>query len=261
MCLVSRTIVVTFLASRLLALPAATLAQHDADGQPPAPGQVGALLLQNLNVLRGVIRRSDDHYVVTSPGVSLRVRARDVQISARNTDEIYRVLAAAVPAGSAENHLRLAQWCIDNRLPGYAAREIMAAQDIDPNGPGLWQIEHRLRSAVRAAAEARARGAAGNAALPTPRPNVRTAARDPRPQRSEHRRRKSRTAGRRRPQHAPLESQPARAADPTTAASARPDKDTPGQVIGTATAVPPSDPFDPEIFNRRQAQAAPPADD
>lgn len=269
MCLASRTIVAALACHSLLAWPASMPARANpppaAAGDRSAAEQEGVLLLRNRNVIQGTIRRVGDHYHVAVPGGSLLVRAADVQLAARNVDEIYRLLTAAIPADSADGHLHLAVWCLRNHLLGYAAREIMSAQDIEPNHPGLRQMEHLLKSAVLAPTQSKpSTDLAGVAPPATAGTKPRTA--EGRPRGAP---RKRRAVGKHRPPASHRQPVPETGPHQLPSASgnppATPATDAPGRTDEAPRDEPPAepgakDPFDPEIFNRQHTAARPPAD-
>jgi hypothetical protein len=261
---VSRSIVAALSAGGLLALVAvqAAPAQPQSDTatpKQPDDGRPGVLLLRNQNVLEGIVLRVGDRYRVQVPGGVIQVRTSEVGLIARDLDDLYRALSVRVPAGNAQGHLQLAQWCIRNQLLGYAAREMIAAQQIDADCPGLKRLEHQLAETARGPV-ATEPGSGRRAARPAldatrHRQPTRRSYRQPAgkrgkkaqlarpgrtPQRRSNRAQQSHHAAASRP--APAPERPAIQPDPPPTA--------------TEPAYPqPVDPFDPEIFNRRYATA------
>ncbi|MBN2475711.1 MAG: hypothetical protein JXB62_13950 [Pirellulales bacterium] len=114
----------------------------------PIP-QKGVLLLRNGQTIEGQIARAGDLYYVALPNGEIRVKTADVEFSCRDIEEGYRRKRAAVPSGSAHDHLRLARWCLQHDLPGHAARELADAFQADPNHPMIPILERRLTLAVQ----------------------------------------------------------------------------------------------------------------
>ena len=106
--------------------------------------------LNNGNLLEGAIRRIGARYQVAMPGGQIEVRASEVRFVAADRDDAYRRLRGTIAKDDAFGHLRLAHWCIRWQMLGYAAREILAAQDIDPKCPGIDPLERELRAATQA---------------------------------------------------------------------------------------------------------------
>lgn len=131
-----------------LATVTAVLARGPVNATSPEPRQE-FLLLRNHNVIHGIVRRDGDRFHVQFPHGVIQVRAAAVQRRAASLDAIYHWQRGVITAGDPAGHLQLAEWCIQNGLLGYAAREIMAGQDIDPDYPPLRAVEQRLDALAR----------------------------------------------------------------------------------------------------------------
>jgi hypothetical protein len=247
-------------------------------------GRTGTLVLNNGNLLEGGVRRVGDRYQVTVPGGQIEVRTSEVRYLAANRDDAYRWVRGRIVQDDALDHLRLAHWCIRWQLLGYAAREIIAAQDIDPKCPGIGPLQRQLHAATHVGQVTQAIHATRVRSRPIPkrRRHVRT-----RP-----RKRTGKTAGKLTPTTAqarrqtlakpltvrwpsatqrwpgsptkprsldppaatPLVPSPPadRSADPTEAASGKDKSLGKGKL---PQAFRPRDAFDPEIFNGRHASS------
>ena len=117
-----------------------------AANEPPA-GQ-GVLLLRNGQMLEGRVTREDDHYLVSFSDGEIRLRAVDVEFYCRTLEEGYQRKRAAIAAGSAQDHLDLAQWCQRHNLERFAADELAAAAAIEPNHPMLGVLRRRQELAL-----------------------------------------------------------------------------------------------------------------
>jgi len=129
--------------SALLSLP--TACAEPADGGP-APGIV---LLQNGNLLRGVVQRLDDHYRVEMAGGELLVRIEQVEMICQSVDEVYEKRRASRAASSADTHLELARWCMRLDMYEHAERELEDARAIDPGHRRLPLLERQLDQLVK----------------------------------------------------------------------------------------------------------------
>lgn len=123
----------------------------------------GLLLLNNGEVLAGDITRSGDYYLVVAPDSELQIRLHDVEAVCRDLDDAYRRKAAKINPLSAEDRTLLAQWCIDRRLFGHAARELTAAYRLDDTHPRIVLLERRLKAEM-----AEPKAGSAPAAPPTP---------------------------------------------------------------------------------------------
>lgn len=119
--------------------------QYAAADQPPAGEVEQFVVLRNGEVLSGQIRRQADRYIVVANGTEMRVPARDVDFVCKSLDEAYQVQRNRVIAGRIDDHLNLADWCLRQKLLGYAAGEIGKAMEIDPRNSRLMAVDRRLK--------------------------------------------------------------------------------------------------------------------
>lgn len=113
----------------------------------------GILVLRNGNVLRGAITpypgaSAKGDRLVRWPNGSARVAAADIEMICRDIEEAYQKKRQATAGGSDEDRLRLAHWLINQRLYGYAARELLEVRASGSNHPALTALERRLESAT-----------------------------------------------------------------------------------------------------------------
>jgi hypothetical protein len=104
----------------------------------------GILLLRNGQILRGKISCLGDRYVVALPSGEVRVKTEDVEMQCQDLTEGYQRKRALIEAHNVQQHLDLAQWCIQQELLGYAADEIRDALTLEPTHPRIALLERRL---------------------------------------------------------------------------------------------------------------------
>ncbi len=131
-------------AAAIVAL-AAFFARADFPAAPPAQK---LLLLRNGAVIEGRISQADGFYVVDLPNGQIRVKQSDVEMVCDNLEDGYRRKRAQIQVGNVHHHLKLAQWCIRQKLFGHAAVELTDAKIADPEHPMIGLLERRLKMAM-----------------------------------------------------------------------------------------------------------------
>jgi hypothetical protein len=111
--------------------------------------QQGLLVLRNGRVLYGKITRAGDRYYVVRDDGELRINTDHVLLTARSLDEAYRLQGARITPGSSTGHLKLAAWCLDQHLSGYATQQLRAAQSSGATAAQLAPLRRRLDLAIR----------------------------------------------------------------------------------------------------------------
>ncbi len=106
------------------------------------------IMLRNGEILRGRITQQEDHYKITIADGELRIRTTDVDLICRSLDEAYQARLSRLSAGSSDDHLDLADWCLKQGLPGDAARELSTALALDPSNPRFGLIDRRLKESL-----------------------------------------------------------------------------------------------------------------
>ena len=106
------------------------------------------LVLRNGQTLEGKVTRVGDLYYLAVPEGVIRLKAGDVELCCRSIEEAYRQKQAAIQVGDAEEHLRLAQWCLKQGLYDGAAAELADARKADPTHPLIEVLQHRLQIAA-----------------------------------------------------------------------------------------------------------------
>ncbi len=110
----------------------------------PEAEQTAMLVLRNGQTLRGRILQAGDIYYVVFPDGEIRLKASEVDFACRDIEEAFRIKQAAVQADNAEDHLRLAYWCLRQKLYGHASRKLADAMDVDPTHPAIAVLRRHL---------------------------------------------------------------------------------------------------------------------
>ncbi|MCA9175194.1 MAG: hypothetical protein KDB14_11985 [Planctomycetales bacterium] len=139
----------------LMAAPAAISAQDVARAARSAPPSAsnaapGVLLLQNGNVVEGIVEQIGDYYRVHVGQGEIGIPAAKVQVFANTLADAYLQLRTAkrnTPLG----HLELADWCIKHRLFEQAADELLIAMRQEPRHELIPVIQRRLETQSKAA--------------------------------------------------------------------------------------------------------------
>lgn len=108
----------------------------------------GLLLLKNGRTLNGKISRAGDFYVVATSESEVQIRVHEAEAVCRDAEDVYARKLERINPRSADDHLEVAQWCIEAGLYGSAARELTEAYRIDDLHPRIPLLERRLRAAM-----------------------------------------------------------------------------------------------------------------
>lgn len=109
------------------------------------------VVLRNGSVVEGEVVSLGDYYRVTTAATEMRLASRDVERLTSTLIEAYDAKRADIRQPQADDHLRLAAWCIRQELWPQAAREINDARVLEPDHRALTTFEQRLATAARAA--------------------------------------------------------------------------------------------------------------
>jgi hypothetical protein len=121
---------------------------------PEAPAAGTFLVLRNGRTLEGDVERVGEQYRVRRDGGETWIAANLVLRLFRDTEEAYQFLRGRCDLNDAADRLRLAKWCLDNRLRELALEEATAAQQLRPKDPETQRFLERLRQPTPAAAPA-----------------------------------------------------------------------------------------------------------
>jgi len=90
------------------------------------------VVLQENKLIEGAVSVSSDTVFVNQGAVTRKFPKSQVQFVADSRDEVYRFMAAKVPATSAAARLQVARWCMFNGMREQALAEAREAQKIRP---------------------------------------------------------------------------------------------------------------------------------
>jgi hypothetical protein len=115
---------------------------------PPAPTP-GVILLRNGEVLEGGVTLIGDQFVLSLPRGELRLHKADVELCCATLQEVCQRKMAAVSPTDVDEHLRLAQWCLKQKLLDEAARQLQIVAALQPDHPLLELFRQRLEFLAR----------------------------------------------------------------------------------------------------------------
>lgn len=127
-----------------IVLWAATVASSGEPAADAAPEE-RLLLLRTGRVLHGRILRDGSDYEVTLPHGVVRLPATQVELCCASLAEAYVHLSQKVRPEDINQRVRLARWCLQHELRGYAAEQLSLAIQVDPRHPLIEQVERELR--------------------------------------------------------------------------------------------------------------------
>ena len=104
------------------------------------------ILLTNRQVLRGEIALYGDRYLITQANSEIRLSRKRVERICHNMQEAYLHLQHQNRFASAGDHLRLAQWCLDENLPTQAEQQLQEAMLKQPDHPRIDLVRRQLES-------------------------------------------------------------------------------------------------------------------
>ena len=123
------------------------LAAGEADAQDRQPEPVppsGVVVLRNGEVFTGQVSQIGAVYVVAVPYGEMRFHASEVEYRCATLQEAHQRKLAAIAPDDLDERLRLAQWCVKQRLFAEAVQELDAVAARQPNHPSLRVLRQRL---------------------------------------------------------------------------------------------------------------------
>ncbi len=105
------------------------------------------LLLRNGRVLQGEIEHEADRYRVRLSNGEIHVHQREVTAVCADLPAAYQALLATGQSQSVEHRLRIAVWCIDQRLYEQATAELELAKSMSPKDRRIEYVARRLQLA------------------------------------------------------------------------------------------------------------------
>jgi|GEM_PF-1026700 len=128
-------------------------------GDPPTPTPSGSvdsqapalsntvLLLTNGRVLEGTVTEQGTKYLVQTRNGRLPVDQHAVVKLGRSVKELYQHLAERVPDRDPDEHLKLAQWCLNQGLRDEAKDQLQKVVDLSAGHPQALAMLHQIRGA------------------------------------------------------------------------------------------------------------------
>lgn len=107
------------------------------------------LLLRTGRVLEGRIREISTGWLVSRPTGHVVIPADQVQFEAPSLEDIYLRLRLEMRSPTAGTHLRLADWCLSQKLHPEAMRELRDALKLDPSNETARIMLDRIEQEVR----------------------------------------------------------------------------------------------------------------
>ncbi|MEQ9406800.1 MAG: hypothetical protein RIK87_03705 [Fuerstiella sp.] len=99
------------------------------DRQAP---QERLLVLNSGRVVSGRLTARTGGYDVALPAGRMFVSSEQIRFTADGMDQAYQMMRDSFTERTPDVHLELARWCLSNRLPANARREILDALHLDP---------------------------------------------------------------------------------------------------------------------------------
>lgn len=107
----------------LILLAALSLGAEPA--APPARGRI--LILDNHELIEGEISLQGERYKIRRPVGELALPASQVLTVVASPDDAFRYIRERLKPTSAEDHVRLARWCLSQRMPDHAIEQAAEA--------------------------------------------------------------------------------------------------------------------------------------
>lgn len=119
----------------LLAMQSLLRGQDEGTAAPLGAQATGqrVLVLVDGQLIENPFLVRPDGYDVQVAGGRLFVESSRVRFVARSRDDAYVQMRRSYPSLTPEVHMTLARWCLTNRLPDQAEREVLDALHLDPN--------------------------------------------------------------------------------------------------------------------------------
>ena len=105
------------------------------------------ILLKNRQLIRGEIALHGNHYLVIQPHTEIRLPQEQVERICQNLGDAYLYLQHQIRFGKAADHLRLAQWCLDENLLREAQAQLDEGILKRPDHPRVDLIRRQLELA------------------------------------------------------------------------------------------------------------------
>ncbi len=111
-----------------------------------ATGIATVLVLKNGRTLQGIVNRNSTGYVVQLPAGSLSIDDDQVLFIAADRTEAFTKARGTIDIKLADDHVKLATWCLTNSYHAEAAAELREALQIEPGHKEARMMLARLES-------------------------------------------------------------------------------------------------------------------
>lgn len=115
------------------ATPGDLPAPPDLSAAPAPSAPPSVLLKSNGQILVGAITREEGKYVVHLPGGEIRVPEFEVEGAFPSVAAIYKHKLASIPDNDPDEHLKLARWCLSQKLSAEAKFELKLVLALSPS--------------------------------------------------------------------------------------------------------------------------------
>jgi hypothetical protein len=113
---------------------------------PAEPQPARVLLLSDGRVIQGAILETDDGYVVKTGFGPLTFKRRDVVRAFPGVAELYAYKREVVPENDPDERLKLAQWCVGQKMYAEAQNELQLVLAYSPGLKQAEQMQHMLKA-------------------------------------------------------------------------------------------------------------------
>ena len=120
------------LSSAAMSLRASDVVPSAAAGVAGDPSVPRLVVMHGGKVVEGSLRTASGGYELETPNGRVFIADSYIWFTAENRLEAYRTLRERIPEASAGTHVKIAQWCIENRLHHQAKEELRLALRIEP---------------------------------------------------------------------------------------------------------------------------------
>lgn len=138
-------------AAVFLLAPAGVATALGSDALPAAASGVSAerlppqiIVLKNGSVVEGRIQIAQGGYHVERNGGQVFLADAVVWYTAESRRDAYKTLRERIPYATADSHVHIAEWCVENNLREEAREELRLALRLEPNNEGARSLYRLL---------------------------------------------------------------------------------------------------------------------
>jgi hypothetical protein len=107
------------------------------------------LVMKNGGVVRGRLRTVSNGYIVSSKNGYVLIPFNQVDFDSDNVEEAWFTMRLRVKTPTVASHLKIARWCLSQKLPRGAVRELREALDLDPSNETARLMLRRVDDQMR----------------------------------------------------------------------------------------------------------------